>query len=55
MTLERLGSRLDVLDLLIPASASSTQRLAPEQAQIPASVWPLLVEHNLYGLSGNLC
>ena len=54
-TLERLGSRLEVLDLVIPATASSLQRQAPEQAQIPASVWPLLLEHNLYGLSGSFC
>ena len=54
-TLGRLGSQPDVLDLVIPATASSMQRRAPEPAQIPESVWPLLVEHNLYGLSRSLC
>ena len=49
-TLERLGGEVSVLNLPIPATASSRLRQRPDAAQIPASVWPLLREHNLYGL-----
>lgn len=48
--LEQLGGQVSVLELPIPATASSTLRLRPDPAQIPTSVWPLLREHNLYGL-----
>jgi nicotinate-nucleotide adenylyltransferase len=52
--LERLreaGGRVDVLPLEIPASASSNVRQEPDPAQIPAELWPLLLQHNLYGLT----
>ena len=49
--LQHLGAELDLLDLMVPASASSALRSAPQQNQLPAAVWPLLLEHNLYGLS----
>ena len=48
--LKRLGGRVSVLNLPIPATASSALRQCPDPAQIPTSVWQLLREHNLYGL-----
>ena len=53
--LTRCGASVDVLDVEIPASASSEQRRAPQQKQVPSAVWPLLLEHNLYGLQPNRC
>ena len=53
--LRNLGAQLDLLDLTIPASASSQLRQAPEYSQVPTSVWPLLLEHNLYGLTPSRC
>ena len=52
--LKQLGARIDLLDLRVPASASSTLRQFPQQQQIPAAVWTLLLQHNLYGLSPSL-
>jgi nicotinate-nucleotide adenylyltransferase len=52
--LERLGARVEVLSLEIPATASSAvrQRLAagPDPALLPDELWPVLLQHNLYGL-----
>ena len=53
--LRSLGAQLELLDLTVPASASSQLRQAPEPAQVPAAVWPLLLEHNLYGLTPSRC
>ena len=53
--LTALGARLEVLPLRIPASASSVIRRAPDQRDIPRDVWPLLLKHNLYGLSSTVC
>ena len=53
--LTRCGASVDVLDVEIPASASSEQRRAPQPDQVPSAVWPLLLEHNLYGLNPNPC
>jgi nicotinate-nucleotide adenylyltransferase len=47
-----LGGRVEVLPLPIPATASSQARRQPVREQIPAAVWPLLLQHNLYGLTG---
>ena len=52
--LKALGARIDLLELQVPASASSALRQSPEQRQTPAAVWALLLEHNLYGLSPSL-
>ncbi|SBO44528.1 nicotinate-nucleotide adenylyltransferase [Cyanobium sp. NIES-981] len=49
--LRALGAQLQVLPLAIPPTASSALRLQPDPRQIPASVWPVLLEHNLYGLA----
>ena len=49
--LRKLGAELELLPLDVPASASSNLRRAPDPDQIPAAVWPLLLQHNLYGLS----
>ncbi|MEB3169895.1 MAG: nicotinate-nucleotide adenylyltransferase [Synechococcaceae cyanobacterium] len=53
--LERRGAQLQVLPLEIPASASSALRhgLAAGQgaAEVPEELWPVLLQHNLYGLS----
>ena len=53
--LRDLGGRVELLDLEVPATASSQLRRQPNADQIPESVWPLLLQHNLYGLSGSLC
>jgi nicotinate-nucleotide adenylyltransferase len=53
--LRSLGAQVELLDLTVPASASSQLRQAPEPAQVPAAVWPLLLEHNLYGLTPSRC
>ena len=50
-TLRGLGAELELLPLDVPASASSSLRRQPDPEQIPAAVWPLLLQHNLYGLS----
>ena len=52
--LRDLGGQVDLLDLEVPATASSQLRQQPNEAQIPEAVWPLLLQHNLYGLSGSL-
>lgn len=51
--LRQLGAELELLPLRIPATASSTLRApagAADPAQLPAELWPLLVDHNPYGL-----
>ncbi|MAR06206.1 MAG: nicotinate-nucleotide adenylyltransferase [Cyanobium sp. NAT70] len=53
--LQNRGATVDVLDLSIPASASSELRQSPQQSQVPATVWPLLLQHNLYGLTPSRC
>ena len=50
-TPERVGSRLQVLPLSIPGTASSKVRHAGERDQVPESLRPLLLKHNLYGYS----
>jgi len=52
--LEAHGGRIEVLPLQIPASASSLARRQPDRAQIPAALWPMLQQHNLYGLTPGL-
>jgi nicotinate-nucleotide adenylyltransferase len=49
--LEALGARIELLELAVPASASTALRQRPDPAQIPAAVWPVLLQHNLYGLA----
>ncbi|MEB3322411.1 MAG: nicotinate-nucleotide adenylyltransferase [Synechococcaceae cyanobacterium] len=48
--LRRLGGRVEVLPLEIPASASSRIRERPDPALVPKELWPALLQHNLYGL-----
>ena len=51
--LRQLGAAVEVLPLRIPASASSALRgptTAADPAQLPTELWPLLVDHNPYGL-----
>jgi nicotinate-nucleotide adenylyltransferase len=52
--LERLGARVEVLALEIPATASSALRkqltAGPNAALLPDELWPVLLQHNLYGL-----
>jgi nicotinate-nucleotide adenylyltransferase len=55
--LERRGARVELLPLEIPASASSALRARlsgetaapPASGDLPAELWPLLLQHNLYG------
>lgn len=49
--LEALGGRVITLNLEVPATASSAVRQNPDPSQIPAALMPLLLEHNLYGLT----
>ena len=49
--LEALGGRVITLNLEVPATASSAVRQNPDPSQIPAALVPLLLEHNLYGLT----
>jgi len=52
--LTALGGQVQVLELTIPATASSALRQQIDPDQIPAAIWPLLAEHNLYGLGAAL-
>jgi nicotinate-nucleotide adenylyltransferase len=49
--LEALGAHIELLPLTVPASTSTALRQRPDPAGIPAAVWPVLLQHNLYGLS----
>ena len=49
-TLRQLGAELEVLELSIPASASSEVRQQPQRDTIPEVIWRELLKHNLYGL-----
>mgnify|MGYP006279748157 FL=1 len=54
--LQQLGARVEVLDLAIPATASSRFRAQPDPRALPAELWPVLLQHNReapdpYGLS----
>ncbi len=48
--LHSLGAQIEVLPMAIPASASSALRRQPDRGQVPDSVWPVLLQQNLYGL-----
>ena len=56
--LEALGARIEILDLAVPATASSHVRRRgdnqpdPALGEVPAALRPVLLEHNLYGLAG---
>ena len=45
-----LGGQPDVLNLPVPATASSAIRQHPSPDLVPAGLWAELVKHNLYGL-----
>jgi len=49
--LRALGGDLEVLPLQIPPSASSHLRDQPDPALVPSELWPVLLQHNLYGLT----
>lgn len=52
--LQAMGARVEVLQLPVPATASSRVRgeagQPPDPAQVPPELWPLLRRHRLYGL-----
>lgn len=48
--LRHLGAQITVLPLQIPETASSSIRTTSAADQIPKPLWPLLLQHNLYGL-----
>lgn len=50
-SLQQRGGRVELLALPIPASASSQIRQQLRLEQVPPSLRPVLVQHNLYGLS----
>lgn len=45
-----LGGQPELLNLPVPATASSAIRRHPSPEQVPAGLWAELVRHNLYGL-----
>jgi nicotinate-nucleotide adenylyltransferase len=45
-----LGGQPELVNLPVPATASSTIRHHPSPEQVPAALWAELVRHNLYGL-----
>ncbi len=49
--LTQRGARIELLPIPVPGTASSQLRESPDPEQIPGAVWPLLLEHNLYGLT----
>jgi nicotinate-nucleotide adenylyltransferase len=49
--LRALGGRPEILPLEIPASASSRVRQQLDADLVPEELWPVLLQHNLYGLS----
>lgn len=51
-SLKRLGASIELLPLEIPATASSEFRRQPDPELIPAELWPVLLQHDLYGLAG---
>ncbi|MFO8239066.1 MAG: nicotinate-nucleotide adenylyltransferase [Prochlorococcaceae cyanobacterium] len=50
--LRSLGGVVEELPLRIPPTTSSQARRHPAPDQVAAAAWPLLLQHNLYGLSG---
>jgi nicotinate-nucleotide adenylyltransferase len=48
--LRALGARPELLNLEVPASASSGIRARPDCQQVPEELWPLLRRHDPYGL-----
>lgn len=48
--LQQLGGQAEVLELPVPATASSAIRQQPSPELVPAALWPELLKHNLYGL-----
>lgn len=54
--LRRIGARIELLDLQVPATASSRVRgqvaAADPLQEVPPALRPVLLEHNLYGLQG---
>ncbi|MFM7313281.1 MAG: nicotinate-nucleotide adenylyltransferase [Cyanobium sp.] len=53
--LRQLGALPEVLNLRIPASASSGVRASPTPDQVPAELLPLLRRHDPYGLLSPRC
>jgi nicotinate-nucleotide adenylyltransferase len=51
--LGRLGGVVEELPLQIPATTSSQVRRQPARDQVAAAAWPLVLQHNLYGLSAH--
>ncbi len=49
--LRGLGAEVEVLPLTVPASASSQIRQEPDPGQVPPELWPVLLQHNPYGLT----
>ncbi|MEI7952068.1 MAG: nicotinate-nucleotide adenylyltransferase [Synechococcaceae cyanobacterium ELA182] len=48
--LRQLGAQVEVLPLTINASASSRIRECPDPGEVPPELWPVLLQHNPYGL-----
>ncbi|MFM7086892.1 MAG: nicotinate-nucleotide adenylyltransferase [Cyanobium sp.] len=53
--LRQRGARLELLDLVVPASASSGVRQRPDPQLVPQELWPVLRGHDPYGLLTPRC
>ena len=53
--LRQLGARPELLDLAVPASASSGARAAADPGAVPEALWPLLRRHDPYGFFPRRC
>ena len=52
--LRELGAEVELLELPVPATASSAIRGGHESRSIPEVLWPELLKHNLYGLTAKI-
>ena len=52
--LGELGAQVELLELPVPATASSAIRDGQESSSIPEALWPVLLKHNLYGLTSKI-
>ena len=52
--LRDLGAQVELLELPVPATASSAIRGGQQSQSIPAVLWPELLKHNLYDLTSKL-
>ena len=52
--IQTMGGQIELLPLVIPASASSNIHKQPMLSQIPKAILPILRQRNLYGISNKM-